>query len=77
MSFHYDYLFVSTNAPWFATLDDLAFQVAMAYPRGGDAIALRATSVRDCQLWMQMIDDASQKCREAEKRASRKLVRTM
>lgn len=58
-------------------LDDQAFQLSMAYPRGGDAIALRATSVRDCQLWMQMIDDASQKCRDAEKRTSRKLVRTL
>lgn len=29
--------------------DDLIFQVTQAYPRGGDAIALKATSVRDCQ----------------------------
>lgn len=49
----------------------------MAYPRGGDSISLRATSVRDCQLWMRMIDDASQKCRDAEKRTSKKLVRTL
>lgn len=47
--------------------DDLTFQIAMAYPRGGDAIVLRAMSVRDCQLWMQVIDEASRRCREAEK----------
>ncbi|OCH86200.1 hypothetical protein OBBRIDRAFT_797422 [Obba rivulosa] len=52
--------------------DDLCFQITIAYPRGGDAIALRATSARDCQLWMQAIDHASHKCRDAEKRALRK-----
>ncbi|KAL6308638.1 hypothetical protein BKA93DRAFT_822360 [Sparassis latifolia] len=46
--------------------DDLAFQVTIAYPRGGDNIALKATSARDCQLWMQAVDNASRKCREAE-----------
>jgi len=48
--------------------DDLTFQVAIAYPRGGDAVALRATSARDCQLWMQAIDNASRLCREAERK---------
>ncbi|KAI0933423.1 hypothetical protein AcV5_005570 [Taiwanofungus camphoratus] len=48
--------------------DDLTFQVAITYPRGGDAIALRATSARDCQLWMQAIDNASRVCREAERK---------
>ncbi|EMD34285.1 hypothetical protein CERSUDRAFT_117167 [Gelatoporia subvermispora B] len=52
--------------------DDLCFQIAIAYPRGGDTIALRATSARDCHLWMQAIDHASRKCRDAEKRALRK-----
>jgi actin cytoskeleton-regulatory complex protein PAN1 len=52
--------------------DDMTFQIALAYPRGGDAVSLRATSIRDCQLWMQMIDDASRRCREAEKRAVRR-----
>ena len=58
-------------------LDDQTFQLTMAYPRGGDSISLRATSVRDCQLWTSMIDDASQKCRDADKRTSKKLVRTL
>ncbi|KZT11160.1 uncharacterized protein LAESUDRAFT_754850 [Laetiporus sulphureus 93-53] len=49
--------------------DDLTFKVSIAYPRGGDAIALRSTSARDCQLWMQAIDNASRLCREAEKKA--------
>ena len=58
-------------------LDDQTFQLIMAYPRGGDSISLRATSVRDCQLWMSMIDDASRMCRDADKRTSKKLVRTL
>ncbi|KAJ7215327.1 hypothetical protein B0H12DRAFT_1032603, partial [Mycena haematopus] len=29
--------------------DDTAFQISLPYPRGGEAIALRASSVRDCQ----------------------------
>ncbi|EEB99549.1 hypothetical protein MPER_00756, partial [Moniliophthora perniciosa FA553] len=29
--------------------DDLGFQIVLPYPRGGEAINLRATSVRDCQ----------------------------
>jgi len=53
--------------------DDMAFRVLLPYPRGGDTIALRASSVRDCQLWMDTIVRASKKCREAEKRASRKI----
>ncbi|KAJ6454004.1 WD40-repeat-containing domain protein [Mycena vitilis] len=41
---------------------------SLAYPHGGEAIALRASSVRDCQLWMDGIEAASKKCLEAEKR---------
>ncbi|KAJ4490290.1 hypothetical protein J3R30DRAFT_3278216 [Lentinula aciculospora] len=52
--------------------DDLGFQVALPYPRGGDAIGLRATSARDCQVWIKAIEDASRKCKDAEKRAARK-----
>ncbi|KAF7359085.1 Actin cytoskeleton-regulatory complex protein [Mycena sanguinolenta] len=29
--------------------DDTSFQISLPYPRGGEAIALRASSVRDCQ----------------------------
>ncbi|KAI0261797.1 hypothetical protein BC834DRAFT_925418 [Gloeopeniophorella convolvens] len=49
--------------------DDLSFQLSVAYPRGGDKIALRASSARECHLWMADIDMASRKCREAEKAA--------
>ncbi|KAJ3879158.1 hypothetical protein F5051DRAFT_403673 [Lentinula edodes] len=52
--------------------DDLAFQVALPYPRGGETIGLRATSARDCQVWVKAIEDASRKCKDAEKRAARK-----
>lgn len=53
-------------------IDDLAFQLVLAYPRGGDKINLKATSARDCQLWMQAIDRASHECRKAEKRAAKR-----
>ncbi|KAJ7221504.1 hypothetical protein GGX14DRAFT_492415 [Mycena pura] len=53
--------------------DDTMLQISLPYPRGGDAIVLRASSVRDCQLWMNEIEAASRKCREAEKRALRKI----
>ncbi|KAJ7500362.1 hypothetical protein B0H11DRAFT_1908822 [Mycena galericulata] len=53
--------------------DDMAFQISLPYPRGGEAIGLRASSVRDCQLWMNEIEAASRKCLEAEKRAARKI----
>ncbi|PIL33059.1 transporter [Ganoderma sinense ZZ0214-1] len=51
--------------------DDLTFQVAVAYPRGGDTISLRASSARDCQMWMQAIQNASKRCNEAQRRATR------
>lgn len=52
-------------------LDDSTFQLSIAYPRGGDTIALRATSARDCQVWVQAIQTASINCRKAERRAQR------
>lgn len=52
--------------------DDLAFRLILSYPRGGDTIALRATSARDCDLWMKAIEEASKRCREAEKRWAHK-----
>jgi actin cytoskeleton-regulatory complex protein PAN1 len=55
--------------------DDMAFQILMPYPRGGDKIALRATSVRDCQLWTKKLEEAIADARHAEKRAMRR-VRT-
>ncbi|KAF7294543.1 Actin cytoskeleton-regulatory complex protein [Mycena indigotica] len=56
--------------------DDTIFQVALPYPRGGDAVVLRASSVRDCQLWTDAIEAASRKCREAEKLGTRKVPST-
>lgn len=42
--------------------DDTTFQISLPYPRGGEAVALRASSVRDCQcklllfhLWASML----------------------
>ncbi|KAI0044289.1 hypothetical protein FA95DRAFT_1497317 [Auriscalpium vulgare] len=52
--------------------DDLAFQLSVAYPRGGDKIALRASSARECHLWMADIDIAGRKCRDADRRAAQK-----
>ncbi|THG95777.1 hypothetical protein EW026_g5934 [Hermanssonia centrifuga] len=52
--------------------DDLAFQISLAYPRGGDKINLKATSARDCQVWMKTLERASRKCHDAEKRAARR-----
>jgi len=49
--------------------DDLAFQISLAYPRGGDTVGLRATSARECQLWMHAIEQASRKARDAANRA--------
>lgn len=53
--------------------DDTGFQISLPYPRGGDTVGLRATSVRDCQLWVQEIEAAALRCKEAEKRSLRKV----
>ena len=49
--------------------DDLAFQLLLSYPRGGDRIALRAGSARECHFWMADIDIASQNCKDAQRNA--------
>ncbi|KAH7911883.1 hypothetical protein BJ138DRAFT_1062162 [Hygrophoropsis aurantiaca] len=56
-----------------ARRDDLSFRLVLSYPRGGDTIGLRATSVRECQLWVEAIAKAAKKCKEGEKRAMRKV----
>ncbi|TFK45949.1 hypothetical protein OE88DRAFT_1639082 [Heliocybe sulcata] len=56
--------------------DDSTFQLALPYPRGGETVNVRAMSVRDCQLWMQAIESASDRCKVAEKRAHRKTLST-
>lgn len=50
--------------------DDNTFQIKLAYPRGGDVINLRATSVRDAHLWMTALESASRECRKTEKAAN-------
>ncbi|KZT54344.1 hypothetical protein CALCODRAFT_456827 [Calocera cornea HHB12733] len=52
--------------------DDSHFQLVLAYPRGGESVALRAASPRECHSWMRAIGDAIQACSRAEKRASRR-----
>ncbi|KAI0373139.1 hypothetical protein BV20DRAFT_1042030 [Pilatotrama ljubarskyi] len=52
--------------------DDSTFQIAVSYPRGGDAVALRAPSARESQMWMYAIHNASKRCREAQRRAAKK-----
>jgi hypothetical protein len=41
-------------------LDDQTFQVTQAYPRGGDAIALKASSARDCQGEFPLVNSEDQ-----------------
>jgi actin cytoskeleton-regulatory complex protein PAN1 len=74
--------------------DDLGFQISLPYPRGGETIALRATSIRDCQracclsiifshvsfpktVWIEAIEHASRKCKEADRRAARRRTGTI
>ena len=52
-------------------LDDLDFQISLAFPRGGGVINLRASSARDAQNWMRAIEQARLNCIAAEKRAAR------
>ncbi|TFK77938.1 hypothetical protein K466DRAFT_124152 [Polyporus arcularius HHB13444] len=50
--------------------DDQTFQLVVAYPRGGDSVGLRASSVRECQAWMEAIYNASKRCREVQRRTT-------
>ncbi|KAI0333129.1 hypothetical protein GY45DRAFT_1320068 [Cubamyces sp. BRFM 1775] len=52
--------------------DESAFQLAVSYPRGGDAITLRAATPRECQSWMYAIHGAAKRCRDAQRRAAKK-----
>ncbi|KAG8833257.1 hypothetical protein FRC17_011032 [Serendipita sp. 399] len=52
--------------------DDLAFVLSMSYPRGGHSVGLRATTARECQQWMKTIEDAHQRCVDAEKRYAKR-----
>jgi len=64
-----------TQAKESGSRGESTFVVSQAYPRGGDSIALRALSPRDCQQWIQEIDNASKRARRAEEKVSRKLRR--
>lgn len=48
--------------------DDLAFVLSTSYPRGGNTVGLRASTARECQQWMKAIQEAKDRCVEAEKR---------
>jgi len=50
--------------------DDQLFHVVLAYPRGGGTVSLKATSARDCQVWVQAIESACRRCRAADERAA-------
>jgi len=52
--------------------DDLAFRLTSPYPRGGESIQLKASSARECDLWMKSISSAIRRAREAEKRTAMK-----
>ena len=52
--------------------DETSFRVSKAYPRGGDAIVLRASSARECQAWLAEIEAAAQRCRDAERQQAAK-----
>ncbi|PPQ91776.1 hypothetical protein CVT25_000421 [Psilocybe cyanescens] len=54
---------------------DTAFTITQAYPRGGDAVALRALSARDCQQWVHEIVYGGKRARHAEERPVRKIGR--
>jgi len=45
------------------TKGESTFVLHLAYPRGGDALKLRATSVKDCQDWVRGIENAASTCR--------------
>jgi hypothetical protein len=61
-------VFIWLILPW---PDDLVFEVAVVFPRGGDTLALRCSSVRECHLWVQTMDKAIKRSQEAESRARR------
>ncbi|PPQ97490.1 hypothetical protein CVT26_002719 [Gymnopilus dilepis] len=59
----------------FSALNETAFQITQAYPRGGESVSLRAPSAKDCQQWVQDIGSAGRRARHAEERAARRAGR--
>jgi hypothetical protein len=43
---------LATSTSSWNIVDELSFQLSMAYPRGGDKITLKASSTRERNLWM-------------------------
>ncbi|KAF6758250.1 Dbl homology domain-containing protein [Ephemerocybe angulata] len=52
-----------------------AFQVYQPYPRGGDAISLKALTAKEYKQWVHDLESAIRKCRHAEERAVRRGMR--
>ncbi|KIM28843.1 hypothetical protein M408DRAFT_8613 [Serendipita vermifera MAFF 305830] len=57
--------------------DDLGFAISTSYPRGGTQIGLRASSPRECQVWIKEIQEAQLKCVDAERRHLRRQSHAM
>lgn len=47
--------------------DGLGFSLTVAYPRGGDVLALKASSTRECQTWKTALERAIKACQEADR----------
>jgi len=69
---------LATLAPLSETInarDSLSFQLFQPYPRGGRAIVLRASSAKECQVWVEEIENARQKCVDAGEKAVRRAAK--
>jgi len=55
--------------------DSHSFQLFQPYPRGGRAIVLRASSARECQAWVEEIENTRRKCVDAGERETRRRER--
>ncbi|KAG1741756.1 Rho family DH domain-containing guanine nucleotide exchange factor [Suillus paluster] len=51
--------------------EDSVLRLHLAYPRGGDTIVLRATSIKDSLAWKDAIERASRRAKEGERRAAK------
>lgn len=56
-------------------VDSHSFQLFQPYPRGGKAIVLRLSSAKECLGWVEEIEEARQKCIEADEKATRRAAR--
>ncbi|KAL5528859.1 hypothetical protein ACEPAG_4833 [Sanghuangporus baumii] len=51
--------------------EDIGFQLEFHYPRGGEAMAFKASTPRECQEWVKAISSASRRSRDLERKAAR------